>query len=580
MSTTQISSFLDSEGCHVSDSSEKSIRTRHQVGTQVFEIVGVLNDGFPRILPEYFLCNRESFRRLAHVGWPRKLHIESDVSLEDVGLICTGSSDSLALNYHCPEKVYLAGLKKAVAAFGQGLGDSTWNDEECLREFAGHWQFAASETPIPIVLFGESSGFITELLCSRPKTGETASNPKPIALAKDLDSHSKTYWPRRQGEERERDKSGKGLLVKLSKLPLPPEPGESLAEWWNNCLLIQPPVDQIVFRERARHCRAKEFWIICQTHFEDQDVWFCLIAKTIDKTKAPLAKDFLQDWKFEARLVEPHTKGYLIPRGGGASELQKKSVLLVGCGSVGSIVANSLASSGIGKLALADDDFFCLDNLYRHSLSMLWDLHPKCEAIAASMRCKYPFTVFEPYRTKLLDFSEEALASFDLIVVAIGNSTHEFAFNEKMVTNKIGTAVVYTWLEPNSFGGHAVLVGGSFEAGCQQCNFLIPGGEGERMLTPNLNFLKADQMVTKRLGSCGSRFLPYSEMDAAQTANMATRFAINFLLGKSELGKKISWKGDFDPEDFPNLLFSDRCYQFHNQLKEIPVKNPLCRLCI
>jgi threonine dehydrogenase-like Zn-dependent dehydrogenase len=259
--------------------------------------------------------------------------------------------------------------------------------------------------------------------------------------------------------------------------------------------------------------------------------------------------------------------------------LQEKSVLLVGCGSVGSIIANSLASSGLGRLALSDPDRFCLDNLYRHSLDMLWDSSIKSQAIAASLRCKYPFTIFEHHKTKLLDFPDEDLGGFDLVIVAIGNSTHEFAFNEGMVANGVRTPVVYTWLEPNGIGGHAVLVGGDYQDGCHQCNFLIPGGEGERMLTPNLNFLQADQRVTKHLGSCGSLFLPYSELDASLTASLAAKLTVRFLLEETGLGKKVSWRGDLNIADVPDLKFSDRYYQFQSQLKELPMKNSLCKLC-
>ncbi len=577
MIASEIASYLTAQQCVVAGSSEGTIRTSHEIGTYSIEIVGILGSGFPHALPDYYLCNRGTFGRLAHVGWPKMLILESNETLEDIGLICSGSSDALALDFHTPEKVYLAGLTKAIATFDRALVDSECNDEECLLEFAGHWQFAVEQ--MPIVLFGESPDRLAEIVCSREKPGAESRYSKPIALVKGIDSHSKNYWPRKQGESEERIKSGKGLLIELSNLPTPPAPGECLVQWWMNCLQAQPANERKLLRDKARHFRSKELWILCHARYQDQDVWFALIATSSQKERAPLAVDLLQGWAFSARKVEPHTRNYLIPRGGGSAALQEKSILLVGCGSVGSIVANSLASSGVGKLALSDHDRFCLDNLYRHSLDMLWDGSLKSHAIAASLRSKYPFTVFECFETKLLEFSEDDLKSYDLVIVAIGNSTHEFAFNERMIGNGIETPVIYTWLEPNGIGGHAVLAGGDYQDGCHQCNFLIPGGDGERMLTPNLNFLKEDQSVTKHLGSCGSLFLPYSEIDSSQTANLAARLAVRFLLGKTMLGRKSSWRGDLDPEDFSELQFSDRFYQFESQLKELPIKNRLCKLC-
>jgi molybdopterin/thiamine biosynthesis adenylyltransferase len=45
-------------------------------------------------------------------------------------------------------------------------------------------------------------------------------------------------------------------------------------------------------------------------------------------------------------------KERIIPRSGADISLQNKKVLLVGCGSVGSQIANQLASTGIGHLTL------------------------------------------------------------------------------------------------------------------------------------------------------------------------------------------------------------------------------------
>ena len=60
----------------------------------------------------------------------------------------------------------------------------------------------------------------------------------------------------------------------------------------------------------------------------------------------------------------------LIPRGGGSMDLTDKSVLLVGCGSVGSEVALRLTSAGVGRLTVSDPDRLSEENLYRHTLSV------------------------------------------------------------------------------------------------------------------------------------------------------------------------------------------------------------------
>ena len=56
--------------------------------------------------------------------------------------------------------------------------------------------------------------------------------------------------------------------------------------------------------------------------------------------------------------VRLFNKERVMPRSGAIQELQNKKVLLVGCGSVGSQIANQLASTGIGHITLSDPRHF------------------------------------------------------------------------------------------------------------------------------------------------------------------------------------------------------------------------------
>jgi molybdopterin/thiamine biosynthesis adenylyltransferase len=52
----------------------------------------------------------------------------------------------------------------------------------------------------------------------------------------------------------------------------------------------------------------------------------------------------------------------------GQEKLQNTSVLIVGCGGLGSPIAVYLASSGIGKIHLVDFDTVAISNLHRQVL--------------------------------------------------------------------------------------------------------------------------------------------------------------------------------------------------------------------
>ncbi|MCZ7033113.1 ThiF family adenylyltransferase, partial [Salmonella enterica] len=85
------------------------------------------------------------------------------------------------------------------------------------------------------------------------------------------------------------------------------------------------------------------------------------------KKGLPLNREHLEFWELKAMNVRLFNKERVMPRSGAIQELQNKKVLLVGCGSVGSQIANQLASTGIGHITLSDPETFSLDNLYRHT---------------------------------------------------------------------------------------------------------------------------------------------------------------------------------------------------------------------
>ena len=48
----------------------------------------------------------------------------------------------------------------------------------------------------------------------------------------------------------------------------------------------------------------------------------------------------------------------------GQLQLLRSSALVIGCGALGSVVANTLARAGVGRIRIVDRDFVELDNFY------------------------------------------------------------------------------------------------------------------------------------------------------------------------------------------------------------------------
>ncbi|WP_298782142.1 HesA/MoeB/ThiF family protein [uncultured Polaribacter sp.] len=77
----------------------------------------------------------------------------------------------------------------------------------------------------------------------------------------------------------------------------------------------------------------------------------------------------------------------------GQQKLQNASVLVVGCGGLGSPIAVYLASSGIGKIHLVDFDTVDITNLHRQVFYSLDDVgKSKAEALSSFIKNRAPFT--------------------------------------------------------------------------------------------------------------------------------------------------------------------------------------------
>jgi len=68
--------------------------------------------------------------------------------------------------------------------------------------------------------------------------------------------------------------------------------------------------------------------------------------------------------------MDRYSRQILVERIGeaGQEKLAKSSVLLVGCGALGTVIANNLIRAGIGYMKVVDRDYVELDNLQRQML--------------------------------------------------------------------------------------------------------------------------------------------------------------------------------------------------------------------
>lgn len=162
----------------------------------------------------------------------------------------------------------------------------------------------------------------------------------------------------------------------------------------------------------------------------------------------------------------------------GQQRLLDSKVTLVGCGALGTVLANALVRAGVGHLRLIDRDFIETNNLQRQILFDEADVAanlPKAEAAARKLRVINSGVTIEPVvtdvdRTNILDLAGDA----DLILDGSDNFEVRYVINDAAV--KLGKP----WVYGGCIGSHGqsmtILPG---ETPCLRCVFEAAPAPGE-----------------------------------------------------------------------------------------------------
>lgn len=553
--------YLHDKDIDVISSNDKEIITKHIIGAHTVQIKGLWTLLEKHQLPRYFLCDREQYGLLAHIGWD---------SNDNIGLCCSGSDDVLSLNYKEPFKIYYEALLRNLNMLIPVLHDQDENNKQIMSEYLGHLNWVESKEYAEIMLIVEFLPGINKLDMYKQ------NNPQQVIITH-KESSLDEFYTFKHKIKKHYNKTKCSFLIELEELTLPPKPTDNLKDWWKGLLTVQGEDFYQTLELATSTIRSNTFYFICYKKLDDEVITFCVAFHTTrSKDFAPINNN-MNNWDINIVKIVQHTKEFLLPRSGGRLDFQEKKVLLVGCGSVGSFISKQLVQSGIGELVLSDPDKFELGNLYRHNLGAYYHGYLKSKSLHHSLSNDYPYTKILSKSNELMEIPKDILIEQDLIIVAIGNPTQERLFNEYLKTEEIKVNVLYVWLEGFGLGGHVVFVEKSFNHGCLQCNYLDLNEEVP-ILHSNMNFLYPNQDVAKDLGGCGTLFLPYSHLDAEQTALLSSRIAIDILDNKLTTSIRVSWKGPKEDAESRGLELTHR-YQRYDSLKYEEYKQEFCYVC-
>ncbi len=140
-------------------------------------------------------------------------------------------------------------------------------------------------------------------------------------------------------------------------------------------------------------------------------------------------------------MLERYSRQVILQNVGeeGQKKLLKSHAAVVGCGALGTSVANSLARAGVGKISLIDRDFIELNNLQRQ---MLYDENdvgePKAIAASNKLHNINSEIIVEPVVKDLNHTNvEEILKDVDVVLDGTDNIQTRMLVNDVCVKNDI-----------------------------------------------------------------------------------------------------------------------------------------------
>lgn len=157
---------------------------------------------------------------------------------------------------------------------------------------------------------------------------------------------------------------------------------------------------------------------------------------------------------------------------GGMNRFADLNILLIGCGTIGSFLAQQLVQCGYGAgkgcLTISDSDMLRPANLGRHLLGVQYLSQNKAVATAEFLRGQLP-PVAVIGRSE--DFAAEHLAggNFDLVIDATGEEAFSIALNEQAVRNRSDSPpILFSWMIGNGSAARCILTGMPDKA-CYKC---------------------------------------------------------------------------------------------------------------
>ncbi|MBI4526586.1 MAG: ThiF family adenylyltransferase [Deltaproteobacteria bacterium] len=249
----------------------------------------------------------------------------------------------------------------------------------------------------------------------------------------------------------------------------------------------------------------------------------------------------LKDHSIEAIRHEYFTDGYFHLRNAGRANrirLKDQKLSIIGCGALGSEIADSLCKAGVGHVLLTDRDELRAHNSVRHCLGLDKVSWPKSWGLAEYLLLHNPFVeVYTPQRQDILltDLDEFLPAGF-IGVSTIADDNTEAFLNENAVDS--GRTVFYCRALRGGKAGRIFRVIPGQDA-CKACLSLYHS-------THHLLFtdIPEDPNLPAITNECNNPVRPGSAADLKIIASLAARVIIECFEGANTNANHWIWHGE------------------------------------
>ncbi|MBU0714153.1 MAG: ThiF family adenylyltransferase [Verrucomicrobia bacterium] len=498
------------------------------------EVSVTLPAEFPYRVPEISIDPKNLPRRIPHV--------------ERNGKLCIIPTTGVLIDSDRPRDIVTDCLARAEILLRKGLSGA--NEADLIEEFLAYWNPSCDGGTIRSICTAETPSREICLLHH-----QLASTGKDTILACD-NSKAGGTWLSRASTPCKQEESGWLHFVSTSF----PPPN------FNERLLTRDFVESVKAHSADADCQAFKAWlaghglpctVVCCMRprvGESPLIFAVTFNRAVGKNRQEALKGYRKQSlptarEFAHTLRQPITRlavdrldwEYLLPRAGGSIELRSKTVAVVGCGSVGSLLAEKLACLGVGTIRLVDNDALCPANVHRHVLGVEHLGKNKAAALSSLLERRFPHVTatHKAMRVQSVLIDEpEYLLSADLVCIALGDETTELWLND-CLRNIVPR--LHAWVEPLGIGGHVLVAGLLNDKGCYRCLFQSNAVAG---LHNTASFAKAGQTFTRSFAGCAGRFTPFAYWDADRTASEAARCALAVLSDDQQKPMLLSWCGD------------------------------------